>query len=341
MKFIDDASLMARRSSGICLLLAGAALTGCSSMKSTPQPQTPAVEIPAPTAEEISSEPDLEKLARERAAKGETKSKDTEGKATVAGADTSRGPELAAPIDEGQKTLARALQADYDKAIGLMKSGQLDEAFALLDDIQGKAPAFSGPALNQALIRLKQQKPAEALLLLKKATGINEKNPYAWNLTGFTEKQLGHFKSAREAYEKALALSPNYGKAHFNLGVLADLYLLDLPLALQHYEAYQALQSQPDSTVAKWIIDLQKRTGVYKPPAKKVVTEEITEEPSPDAAKPADAAPPPADAAAAGSPATTPETAPAGNAPAAAPVTAPTPVTGSETSAPPVEGTKP
>jgi hypothetical protein len=50
--------------------------------------------------------------------------------------------------------------------------------------------------------------------------------------------------------------------------------LQDLPLALKHYEAYQGTQSTPDSTVAKWVIDLQKRTGVYKAPAKPAKVEE-------------------------------------------------------------------
>lgn len=301
MKFIDDAAVLARKTSGICLLLAGLGLTACSSMKDKPAPVAPVEDGAAPTAEEISSEPDLEKLARERAARGETKAKDTEGKPSAARADTSEGPELDAPADAAQKALAQSLQADYDRALGMVKSGQLDEAYALLDEIQAKAPAFTGPMLNQALIRLKQKKPKDAQALLKKAIETNPKNPYAYNLSGYTEKLLANFKGAREAYEKALELSPKYGKAHFNLAVLADLYLLDLPFALKHYEAYQSLQAQPDPTVAKWIVDLQKRTGVYKPPARKVVEETITEEPAEPAATetaaPADGAAQPAPAA--------------------------------------------
>lgn len=284
MKFIDETGCFIRKSSGLCLLVMGAALSGCSSMKE--KPVTASADVPAPTAEEISSEPDLEKLARERAAKGETKARDADGKTTTAGADTSKGPEVVTQLDAGQKQLARNLQPEFERALAMMKENRSEEAYALFEAIQVQAPTLTGPVLNQALIRLAQKKPAEAVELLKKAQAANDKNPYVWNLSGYAEKQLGHFKAAREAYEKALALSPNYGKAHFNLAVLSDLYLPDLPNALKHYEAYQALQAQPDATVAKWIVDLQKRTGVYKAPAKKAAVEEITEEPSPAPSEP-------------------------------------------------------
>ena len=284
MKFIDDAGVFARKSSGLYLLIAGITLSACSSMKDKPTAASPTGEAaPTASAEEISSEPDLEKLARERAAKGETRAREGGGKVTAAAEDTSAGPEVTVTLDANKKALAANLTGDYERALSLMKQGNAEEAYALLEELQGKAPAFSGPLLNQALIRLSQKKPADALERLKKAAALNDKNPYVWNLTGYAEKQLGHFKLAKEAYEKALALSPNYGKAHFNLAVLSDLYLQDLPNALKHYEAYQALQSKPDATVAKWIVDLQKRTGVYKAPAKKAATEEITEEQVPAA----------------------------------------------------------
>jgi tetratricopeptide (TPR) repeat protein len=117
-----------------------------------------------------------------------------------------------------------------------------------------------------AAILLKQEKYAEAEKQLRDALAINAKNPYANNLLGIALREQGKFKEAKAAYEAALTLDPNYAKAHFNLGVLADLYMQDLPTALGHYERYQGLQSKPDPAVATWIVDLQKRTGVYKAP---------------------------------------------------------------------------
>ena len=245
---------------GLTLLLSSI-LAACSSAPKKPVATPDAANATiAPTE---ANELDLEKMAKERAAQGQTKTKDESKEKNAAAVDTSQEPTMAGITDELKKQAA-PVQENYKKAIVLMKAQQLDEAFALFDDIQTKTPMFAGPVLNQALIRIQQLNYKEADLLLKKAVGINDKNPFVYNLQGFVARQQGQFANARTAYEKAIATTPKYAKAHFNLGVLADLYLQDLPLALKHYEAYQALQASPDSTVTKWIVDLQKRTGVYR-----------------------------------------------------------------------------
>ena len=260
---------------GMTLLLTSI-LAACSS---TPKQPTTNAEVPVAAGAE-SADLDLEKLAKERAAQGLAAKKDETKEKNAVAADSSKEPELT-DVNAELKALAAPVMNDYQRAVTLMKANQLDEAFALFEEIQTKAPQLSGPALNQALIKIQQQNYKDADVLLQKAITANSKNPFAYNLQGFVYRQLGQFNKSRAAYEQALSLSPNYAKAHFNLGVLADLYLQDLPLALQHYEAYQNTQSSPDSTVAKWIIDLQKRTGTYKPPAKKAKVEEITVEEAP------------------------------------------------------------
>ncbi|PTQ88178.1 tetratricopeptide repeat protein [Agitococcus lubricus] len=271
-------------------ILMGSLLAACAS-----SPKKAVVEEPTTattTAVSESTEPDLEKLAKERAAQGIVK-KDDVKEVTKAAVDTSQEPELP-PVSDEQKKLAAPVLADYQQALTLLKAQQWDDAYNKFEEVQAKAPQFVGPVLNQVLIRIQQQNFKEADLLLKKAQGINSKNPYIYNLQGFVLRQQGQFVESRKAYEQALTISPKYAKAHFNLGVLADLYLQDLPFALQHYEAYQALQTKPDATVAKWIVDLQKRTGVYKPPVKAKVEEVIVEEtPTPEATPASESAPSP------------------------------------------------
>ncbi len=283
-------------------LMLGSLLAACSS---APQKPTTIDASAAATSSAESNEPDLEKIAKERAAQGLVKAKEAPKEKQTSSIDTS--PEIVLPEASAElKALAAPVLADYQKAIVLMKAQQLNDAYALFDDIQGKTPMFSGPVLNQAMIRIRQQNYKEAELLLKRAIGINEKNPFTYNLQGLVYRQQGRFADSRAAYEKALTISPNYAKAHFNLAVLADLYLQDLPFALQHYEAYQALQTTPDTTAAKWIVDLQKRTGVYKPPVKPAPVEDVTVEETPVAVPADGAATPNADAANASPAPTTP-----------------------------------
>jgi tetratricopeptide (TPR) repeat protein len=69
----------------------------------------------------------------------------------------------------------------------------------------------------------------------------------------------GQFAKAREAYERAIALDPNYAQAVLNLGILNDMYLWDAKRALELYDRYLALTPGGDAVVTKWIADLKNR----------------------------------------------------------------------------------
>lgn len=160
------------------------------------------------------------------------------------------------------QSAAQQAVADYFAAVQAMKAGKLDDALVGFQTISAQHPVLSGPLVNQALIYIRQEKWGDALDTVDQALKVNGRNPFAWNLRGIVLREQGKFKDARAAYEKALAIDPNYAKAHFNLGVLADLYLQDLPLALNHYERYQSLQKKPDTAVTNWIGDLRNRLGI-------------------------------------------------------------------------------
>ncbi len=258
----------------IALSAIAAALTLLAGCASTPKQAVPEAEQTAGA-----NEPDLVAQLRERMAAGtlQRQEKAEDKKPSEAAGDTSRSPALVAT--NARQQAAMAVSADYTRAISLMAADQNDEALALLQKVSAKEPSFAGPVINQGVILLKQKKFAEAEKVLRQALVINTRNPYAHNLLGIALREQGKFADARSAYETALGIDPNYAKAHFNFGVLADLYLQDLPLALTHYERYQALQSKPDPAVANWIVDLQKRTGVYKAPPPPPRAPEPVEEP--------------------------------------------------------------
>jgi hypothetical protein len=129
MKFIDDAGVL--RPEILRTVPAGdsraSPFPACSSMKDKPTVASPTGEAaPTASAEEISSEPDLEKLARERAAKGETESaREGGGKVTAAAEDTSAGPEVVTvTLDANQKALAANLTGGLRARAGLDETRQ-------------------------------------------------------------------------------------------------------------------------------------------------------------------------------------------------------------------------
>ena len=86
-----------------------------------------------------------------------------------------------------------------------------------------------------------------------------ESDPAAQNLLGLQKRRAGQFADARSAYERALALDPNFADAERNLAILQDLYLDNPTAALPHYERYQLLTQGADTQVTAWLAELKAR----------------------------------------------------------------------------------
>ena len=80
-------------------------------------------------------------------------------------------------------------------------------------------------------------------------------------------RRQGKFVEAESAYLKAVTASPDYALAHYNLGVLNELYLQRLDVALQHFERYQRIEGE-DEQVTRWIVDLKRRLNAKQRTAK-------------------------------------------------------------------------
>lgn len=169
------------------------------------------------------------------------------------------------PHDPAAEAIAQQAGPEYARALQTMRSGELDKALVMLQSIASRYPQLSGPLVNQGLILAQQKKYEQAEQAFRQALAVNQSNPYAHNGLALTLREQGKFADARQHYEAAITLDPKYARAHFNLGVLAELYLQDLPLALQHFNSYQALQRQVDQTVANWILDLERRVPTAAP----------------------------------------------------------------------------
>lgn len=163
--------------------------------------------------------------------------------------------------DPEQVKQANSARSDYNRALAEMRKGNLDSAEARFKKLSEQYPLLSGPIVNQAIILRKKGQTQEAYDLLQKSILQHGKNPRLLNELGVLSRQLGKFRQAQVSYESAIRIDERYAAAHYNLAVLADLYLHDPALALQEFETYQTLIPEPDKTVSGWIIELQRRAA--------------------------------------------------------------------------------
>lgn len=150
-------------------------------------------------------------------------------------------------------------RAAYERAIWSAKAGRDDEAIALFEKLSRDFPDMALAYTNLGLLYLKMDKLPQAEQALQQAVTLDPANAVAYNHLGVALREQGKFQQALQAYQAALRAWPDYAAAHLNLGILYDIYLQDLPLALQQYEAYQNLTGDSDKQVANWIVDLKRR----------------------------------------------------------------------------------
>jgi Flp pilus assembly protein TadD len=93
----------------------------------------------------------------------------------------------------------------------------------------------------------------------QKALELDPTNAVTVNNLALVLKDQYRFAEAARLLEAGINQSPNVAELHFNLAVIAELYLLDLETALVHYNLYRELIEEDDQQVAGWIADLERR----------------------------------------------------------------------------------
>ena len=152
-------------------------------------------------------------------------------------------------------------QTLYEQAVASMEAGDTIDAELRFQEFLLAYPDFPGAYVNLAIIFAGRGDDQAAENSLTDALIIDSQHPVALNQLGMLQRRQGKFLQAEAAYLKAVTVRPDYALAHYNLGVLNDLYLQRLDAALQHYERYQEIAGE-DNMVSKWIVDLKRRIGV-------------------------------------------------------------------------------
>ena len=146
----------------------------------------------------------------------------------------------------------------FEQAVAVMASGDFLDAELRFKEFLLQYPAYPGAHVNLAIIHSENGNEEAARAAIDAALELNPTHPAALNQQGMLLRRNGKFIEAEAAYLKAVTASPDYALAHYNLGVLNELYLQRLDVALQHFESYLELVGS-DKQVEKWIADLKRR----------------------------------------------------------------------------------
>jgi tetratricopeptide (TPR) repeat protein len=146
----------------------------------------------------------------------------------------------------------------FEQAVAIMATGDFVDAELRLKEFLLQYPVFPGAHVNLAIIHAQNGDEAAAQAAIDAALALDSTHAAALNQQGMLLRRNGKFIEAEAAYLKAVTASPDYALAHYNLGVLNELYLQRLDVALQHFEIYQELVGA-DKQVEKWIADLKRR----------------------------------------------------------------------------------
>lgn len=158
------------------------------------------------------------------------------------------------------------LRAGHERAVAALAAEDWIEAELELEQLILEFPAYPGPFVNLAIVYARDGRDDEAIATLERALEVDPAHVEANNELAILLRTEGRFEEAEQAYRRALEADPGYALAHYNFGVLLDLYLGRQAEALEHYEQYQSLSTQPDQQVGRWIIDLRRRLGVEDEP---------------------------------------------------------------------------
>ncbi len=171
---------------------------------------------------------------------------------------------------DGRGAVRRApakVMTSYEQAVAIMAAGDLVEAELRFENFVLQYPKYPGAYVNLAIIRASNGDDAAAREAIDSALEIDRHHAPALNQLGMLLRRNGNFLEAEAAYLKAVTAHPDYALAHYNLGVLNELYMQRLDSALQHFERYKSLVGE-DKQVEMWIADLRRRVAAAQRTAK-------------------------------------------------------------------------
>ncbi|WP_340678023.1 hypothetical protein [Paraglaciecola sp.] len=158
----------------------------------------------------------------------------------------------------------------FEQGLVLINQQSWSEAQRLYLNLAEQYPLFSGVWLQLAQIQQAQiattgdvEAQQQALDLqnryLDNAIKANADNYVAHNKLAMLLRQQGQFAQALRHYDLALNSWPAFPEARLNRGILNDLYMGNKKAALEDYQLYQAMLTEPSRQLKGWIFDVERQ----------------------------------------------------------------------------------
>ncbi|MEM8548847.1 MAG: tetratricopeptide repeat protein [Pseudomonadota bacterium] len=155
--------------------------------------------------------------------------------------------------------IAEETQREYNDALTLISVEDHAGAALILERFVAAHPEYPAAATMLAVCLRRLERTDDALALLQTTLAAHATHAPGWNELGILYRESGQFTESEAAYLKAVTADPDYPLAHFNFGILLDMYLARPEQALEHYERYQSLTPDEDKQVKRWIADISRR----------------------------------------------------------------------------------
>lgn len=152
----------------------------------------------------------------------------------------------------------------FQQAMQSTQDGNVDKAIQQFEQLVIEAPSTKRAYTNLGLLYLHKKQNDKAKEAFQSAIQQDKKDAIAYNHLAVIQRQQGEFTQALYNYYNAINADSDYANAHLNLGILLDIYLQDLPKALEQYEIFQQLTGNSNEQVGKWVIDIKRRIEASK-----------------------------------------------------------------------------
>lgn len=153
--------------------------------------------------------------------------------------------------------LSETEQVEFQQALESIKTNNLPNAEKILKKLSDKLGASTSISANLALTYYKLQRYELAEEQINRAIAVNEADAETHNIAGLIAIEMKKHQAAETHYKRALALSPEFANAHYNIALLYDIYFQDIPNAYKHYQKYLSLVGDSDKETKEWVDQLQ------------------------------------------------------------------------------------